>query len=69
MLSVAGVDEIFDPLDRSRDGDRLAAYGELSYERRTGIFKGAVTDLVLPGWEQMGLDTSAARQWLMAFGI
>ena len=69
MLSVAGIEEIFDPLDRARDGEHLADYGELSFERRTGIFKGAVNDLVFPGWEQMGLSTDAAREWLSAFGI
>ncbi len=69
MFEQAGVDEIFDPEDRLRDSPALAAHGELSLDRRTGIFRGAVGELILPGWEAAGLDISAARTWLQRFEL
>ena len=67
MLHGAGVEEIYQPDGGTREGPRLAAYGELSFGRRTAIFEASMRDVVLPGLEAMGLSTTHARQWLETY--
>ena len=64
MFKEIGLSLIFDAEDRARDADVLAQYGELSFERRTEIFKAVVSDVILPGFDQAGLDTGSVRHWL-----
>jgi hypothetical protein len=67
MLNGAGVEEIYEPDSGEREGEILADYGELSFQNRADIFKAAMRDIVLPGFEKMGLDTTYGRQWLKQF--
>jgi len=64
MLETAGAEEVFDSRFMNREGATLAAYGELSYARRTGILIAVLHDVILPGFEGLGLDTSSVVEVL-----
>ena len=63
MMETARVTEIFGR-DPSRDGPRMAAFGELDDARRTEIFRGVVRDVFFPGLEGLGISTDPGRRWL-----
>lgn len=67
MFYGAGVEEIYAEDNGSREAPHLAAYGELSFGRRTGIFRASMRDIVLPGLETMGVETMHGRQWLSEY--
>jgi len=64
MLETAGAEEVFDSRFMNREGEGLAAYGELSYARRTGILIAVLKDVILPGFAGLGLDTSSVVETL-----
>jgi ferritin-like protein len=65
MLETAGAEEVFDSRFMNREGEALAAYGELSYSRRTGILVAVLRDVILPGFEGLGLDISSVVEKLV----
>lgn len=67
MFHGAGVEEIYEPETSGRDAPHLQAYGELSFSDRTAIFQAANRDVVLPGFDTFGFDTTECRAWLQTF--
>ena len=67
MFEGAGVEEIYAPDSGEREGELMAAYGELSLDDRATIFQAANRDVVLPGLERHGLRTKPCRDWLQTF--
>ena len=67
MFYGAGVEEIYEPDTSGREAPHVQAYGELSFADRTEIFQAANRDVVLPGLERFGFDTSECRAWLRTF--
>ncbi len=47
-------------------GEAFPAHGMLSRETFKGVIHAALDDVVLPGFERAGIDTSAARDWARA---
>jgi hypothetical protein len=64
MLQTGEVEAIFRE-DLRREDERLVAYGELNYARRTGIFRAVVRDVVWPGLESLGVATAPGSAWLV----
>ena len=65
MMELSQVQAIFGR-DPSRDGPRMAAYGELDDASRIQIFRGVMRDVFYPGLEGLGIQTHSARTWLAA---
>jgi hypothetical protein len=64
MLDEAVTDELFaGPLDLDPDAD-ATGLGTVPRTQRLALFAEAVTDLVIPGLAQHGIDTAPAAQWL-----
>ena len=63
LFEQARVEDIF-RADPSREGPRMADYGELDDASRTAIFRAVMRDVFFPGLESLGLDTRAGRDWL-----
>jgi len=68
MFQTAQVEEIFSK-DSLRDSELLAEYGELSFERRTEIFRAVIRDVFFPGLCSMEIRTHTGEQWLDERGI
>ena len=64
ILAGAGVHEIFRPTPDGDDAETLAAYGEFSHAERIEMFEGVALDVILPGFEAAGLDTTGCRAWM-----
>ena len=64
MLNDAIADELFaGPLDQDPDAD-AAGLGTVPRAARMALFDAAVTDLLIPGLAQHGIDTAPAAEWL-----
>ncbi len=49
----------------SPDGPDLLRYGVLPPARKREIFAQTLLEVVFPGFEQFGIDTAPAREWLV----
>src|SRR5207253_1653329 len=63
MVSGTVGPELFGPAPDQPD---LLRYGVLPLSRKREIFSQTLREVVFPGFEQFGIDTSAARSWLEA---
>jgi hypothetical protein len=64
MLAGAVQAELFSPSSRPVDGAALEAHGELSEAQRLAIFEAASEHVLVPGFEQHGIDTAPMRAWI-----
>jgi hypothetical protein len=64
MLGEAITEALFQPLPGGDPATPLQAVGALPRKVRRDGFLAAVRDLVLPGFEHVGVDASAGRAWL-----
>jgi hypothetical protein len=65
MLAGAVRVELFaDSAAEADEAELLADHGELSPATRIEIFESAARDVLLPGLEELGIDTGPARSWI-----
>ena len=65
MMEISGVRGIHGR-DPSRDGERMAAFGEMDDALRIEIFDAVMADVFLPGLGGLGIEGGPAREWLEA---
>ena len=66
-MSRDSVDEdLFGPVEPDREDEALLALGVLPHSAKRELFVGALEEVVLPGLDGAGVDTSPAREWLAA---
>jgi hypothetical protein len=68
MLAGAVRMELFadSPAQHAEEAELLADHGELPLATRAEIFESSARDVLLPGLEELGIDTRPARQWIRA---
>lgn len=66
MLAGTVHEEIFNEALVSPFDEQLSAHGVLSRAERLDIFRSTMTEVVFPGLERFGVDTSAGQQWISA---
>lgn len=64
MLAGAVQEELFSPAERAVDGAELEAHGELPEAQRLAIFEACAEHVLVPGFEQHGIDTGPMRAWI-----
>lgn len=64
MLSISVKDELFLPVANVDDSDSFD-YGVMPVSLRLNQFKETILQVVLPGFEKFGIETSKARNWLI----
>ena len=68
MLQGSVDDDLFEPAELAREDEGLLALGVLPHARKRALFVEALEQVVFPGLEGSGVDTSAGREWLAAHG-
>jgi hypothetical protein len=66
MLRGTADDDLFAPVEPAREDEALLAVGVLPHSAKRDLFVRALEDVVFPGLDEAGVDTSAARAWLAA---
>jgi hypothetical protein len=64
MLSGSVDESLFARRAPDPEDDALARHGVLGWARKKEIFVRTLEEVVLPGFEQFGIDTAPARGWL-----
>ena len=64
MLDISVRDELFLPVPDNGDDEDSFQYGVMPMGLRLKQFKTTLEQVVLPGFEQFGVETSKARDWL-----
>jgi len=64
MLRGSVDDDLFQPVDPTREDEALLALGVLPHSVKRDLFVQALEEVVFPGLEGSGVDTAAGRQWL-----
>ena len=64
LLEAAIEDELFDTPDPDDPDAATMCLGALPKVERARLFQSAVSDLILPGLEHFGIDTTAGQKWL-----
>jgi len=64
MLAGAIREELFSPGPESSDAASLRDHGELPESIRLSIFEAAARDVIVPGLEELGIDTRPMREWM-----
>jgi hypothetical protein len=64
MLAGAVRVELFADSAEADESELLADHGELPATTRIEVFESAARDVLLPGLEELGIDTGPARAWI-----
>jgi hypothetical protein len=70
MLEVTAAEDALPAAPTPEDEDpALLPHGVLPHAERRALFASAMRDVVLPGFEQHGVPTGPAREWLQRHGL
>jgi hypothetical protein len=63
-MLAAGIPEDLFQIEHDEENEEALLFGQLSRQRRVAIFRSTLVDVIFPGFELAGVDTTAARAWL-----
>ena len=66
MLRATADDDLFGPVEPAREDPALRSLGVLPHSTKRALFVRSLEEVVFPGLDGAGVDTSAARGWLAA---